>query len=150
MLVQFVQQTTSSGGMGMNRFLGLGVGIVCAALLTGFAQAAQETKKSDEVVTVTGCLEKGDEANTFKLSHTAETAGVAAKAAEAMKPDYELIGAPASLKLTEHVGHKVTITGAKVDAKEAAKIEGKESTAGEKMERHLKVTDIKHVAATCP
>jgi hypothetical protein len=138
----------------MNRFLSFGIGIVCATLLMGFTQAAQETKKSDEVVTVTGCLEKGDDANTFKLSHTADTAGVATKAAEAMKPDYELIGAPASLKLSDHVGHKVTITGAKVGAKEAAKIEGKESTAGatagEAMERNLKVTDIKHVAATCP
>jgi hypothetical protein len=136
--------------MDMNRFLSFGIGIVCAVLMGAFAQASQETKKSDEVVTVTGCLEKGGDANTFKLSHTADTAGATTKAAEALKPDYELIGAPASLKLSEHVGHKVTVTGSKVDAKEAAKIEGEKSTAGEAMERHLKVTDIKHVAATCP
>ena len=135
----------------MKGFLSLGTGIACAVLVAGSIQASQETKKADEVVTVTGCLEKGDEANTFKLSHTADTAGTATKAAEAVKPDYELIGAPASLKLSEHVGHKVTITGAKVSAEDAAKIEGGgKSAAGQAMERHLKVTDIKHVAATCP
>jgi hypothetical protein len=134
----------------MKGFLSFGTGIVCAVLLAGSIQASQEAKKADEVVTITGCLEKGGDANTFKLSHTADTAGVTAKAAEAMKPDYELIGAPASLKLSEHVGHKVTVTGTKVGTKEAAKIEGEKSTAGEAMERHLKVTDIKHVAATCP
>ena len=135
----------------MKGFLSLGTGIACAVLVAGSIQASQETKKADEVVTVTGCLEKGDDANTFKLSHTADTAGAATKAAEAVKPDYELIGAPASLKLSEHVGHKVTITGAKVSAEDAAKIEGGgKSAAGQAMERHLKVTDIKHVAATCP
>ena len=135
----------------MKEFLSLGTGIAYAVLVAGSIQASQETKKADEVVTVTGCLEKGDEANTFKLSHTADTAGTATKAAEAVKPDYELIGAPASLKLSEHVGHKVTITGAKVSAEDAAKIEGGgKSAAGQAMERHLKVTDIKHVAATCP
>jgi hypothetical protein len=135
----------------MKGFLSLGTGIACAVLVAGSIQASQETKKADEVVTVTGCLEKGDDANTFKLSHTADTAGTATKAAEAMKPDYELIGAPASLKLSEHVGHKVTVTGAKVSAEDAAKIEGGgKSVAGQAMERHLKVTEIKHVAATCP
>jgi hypothetical protein len=133
----------------MKGFWTVGTGIACAVLLAGSIQASQETKKADEVVTVTGCLEKGDDANTFKLTHTADTAGVATKAAEAMKPDYQLVGAPASMKLSEHVGHKVTITGAKLSASEAAKIEGK-STAGAAMERNLKVTDIKHVAATCP
>jgi hypothetical protein len=136
----------------MKRFLSFTVGIASAVLIAGTIQisASQEAQKADEVTTITGCLEKGDDANDFKLTHTADKAGAATKAAEAMKPDYELIGAPASLKLSEHVGHKVTVTGTKVGAKEAAKIEGKESAAAEAMERHLKVTDIKHVAATCP
>jgi hypothetical protein len=134
----------------MKRFLSFGIGIACAVLVAGSIQASQEAKKADEVTTVTGCLEKGSDANTFKLTHTADTAGVATKTAEAMKPDYELIGAPASLKLSEHVGHKVTITGTKASAEEAAKIEGGKSATAEAMERHLKVTEIKHVAATCP
>jgi hypothetical protein len=134
----------------MNRFLSLGIAGAFALALAGFGQAAQETKKSDDVVTVTGCLEKGGDANTFKLSHTADDASATKQVSEAMKPNYELIGAPASLKLSEHVGHKVTVTGTKVGAEDAAKIEGNKSAASEAMERHLKVTDIKHVAATCP
>src|SRR4029453_13649074 len=129
-----MQILNSSGGLHMKGFLSLGTGIVCAVLEAGSIQASQEKKKAGEVVTVTGCLEKGDDANTFKLTHTADTAGVATKAAEAMKPDYELIGAPASLKLSEHVGHKVTVTGAKVGAEEAAKIEGKKSATADAME----------------
>ena len=134
----------------MNRFLSLGIAGAFGLLLAGFGQAAQEAKKSDDVVTITGCLEKGDDANTFKLSHTADDASATKQVSEAMKPNYELIGAPASLKLSEHVGHKVTVTGTKVGAKDAAKIEGNKSATAEAMERHLKVTDIKHVAATCP
>jgi hypothetical protein len=141
--------------MTMNRFLNIGAAGVCALLLGTFAQAApQKAKsKSDGVMTLTGCLQKGEDANTFKLTNTAEDAGVATKTAEALKPDWELIGAPASLKLAEHVGHKVTVTGTKVGAETAEKIEGKEGTAakaGEALERHLKVTSMKHVAATCP
>jgi hypothetical protein len=134
----------------MKRFLSFTVGIASAVLIAGTIQigASQEAQKADEVKTITGCLQK--DGDSFKLTNTADKAGVATKAAEAMKPDYELIGAPASLKLSEHVGHKVTVTGTKVDATEAAKIEGKESAAAEALERHLKVTDIKHVAATCP
>src|SRR4029434_1734122 len=79
-LVQFMQILNSSGGLHMKGFLSLGTGIVCAVLVAGSIQASQEKKKADEVVTVTGCLEKGDDANTFKLTHTADTAGVATKA----------------------------------------------------------------------
>jgi len=139
----------------MNRFLSVGFAGVCALLLGTYTHAAPQKaeSKAGGHVTMTGCLEKGDNANTFKLTHIAEGAGMATKTAEAMKPDWELIGAPASLKLSEHVGHKVTVTGMKVGAEAAEKMEGEKGTAakaGEAMERHLKVTSMKHVAATCP
>jgi len=139
----------------MNRFLSVGLAGVCALLLGTFTDAAAQKaeSKAGKQVTMTGCLEKGTDANTFKLTNIAEDAGMAAKTAEAVKPDWELIGAPASLKLSEHVGHKVTITGTKVGAEQAEKIEGEKGAAakaGEAMERHLKVTSMKHVAATCP
>jgi hypothetical protein len=137
----------------MNRF---GIGVGCALLLGAVLQAAPQSadsKAGAETMTLTGCLQKGDAANTFKLTNTAEGAGVVTKTAEAVKPDWELLGAPASLKLEEHVGHKVTVTGTKLSADEAAKIQGEKGTmakAGEALERNLKVTSIKHVAATCP
>jgi hypothetical protein len=139
----------------MNRFLSVGVAGVCALLLGTFTHAASQEaeSKAGGKITMTGCLEKGADANTFKLTNIAEGAGAAAKTAEAMKPDWELVDAPASLKLSEHVGHKVTVTGTKVGAGEAEKMKGETGTmakAGEAMGRHLKVTSIKHVAATCP
>ena len=139
----------------MNRFLTVGVAGVCALLLGTVSRAAPQKaeSKAGEEITMTGCLEKGEDANTFKLTNIAEGAGMAAKTAEAVKPNWELIGAPASLKLSEHVGHKVTVTGTKVGAEAAEKIEGEKGAAtkaGEAMGRHLKVTSIKHVAATCP
>jgi hypothetical protein len=141
----------------MQRTLIFGSTVICAVALTVGVHAApraQATKASDgKTMTMTGCLEKGDEANTFKLTHVADDAGAGTKTAEAMKPNWELIGAPASLKLSEHVGHKVTVTGSKAGAEESAKMEGKTgsaSTAKEATERHLKVTELKHVAATCP
>ena len=141
----------------MRKTVNLGATVIGAIALTvgvPAAARAQATKASDgKTMTMTGCLEKGDEANTFKLTHVADDAGAGTKTAEAMKPNWELIGAPASLKLSEHVGHKVTVTGSKAGAEESAKMEGKTgsaSTAKEATERHLKVTELKHVAATCP
>jgi hypothetical protein len=114
--------------------------------------APQATKAKGGAMTLTGCLEAGSDANTFKLTHVADHAGAGAKAAEAMKPDWELVGAPASLKMSDHVGHKVTVTGTHASAAAAAKMEGETGAAKAKegMERHLKVTSLKHVAPTCP
>src|SRR6476620_79576 len=137
----------------MHRVLNVGSAAICVLCLAVFVEAAPQKSKSGGTMTLTGCLEKGSEANTFKLTHVADEAGAATKTAEAMKPDWELIGAPASLKLTDHVGHKVTVTGTSASADAAAKTEGTTGTAGkakESMERHLKVSALKHVAATCP
>jgi hypothetical protein len=137
----------------MSRLFSCAVALAAAVSLGAVAQANSDKEKGKGgPVTLTGCLEKGDDANTFKLTNTAENAGAATKAAEAVKADWELIGAPADLKLSEHVGHKVTVTGTKVGAGQAAKMEGETGAAkaGEAMARHLKVTSIKHVAATCP
>jgi len=96
--------------------------------------------------------EKGDEANTYKLTHV--TGG----------GDWELVGAPAALKMTEHVGHKVEVSGVSVGAAAAEAAEHahamgmkKETKAEEKMEKHdekgenhLKVSGLKHISPTCP
>src|SRR3954453_848583 len=139
----------------MQRIAMLAATVVCAIALTvglHAAPQAEATKGHDgKTKTMTGCLEKGDEANPFKLTHVADEAGAATKTAEAMKPDWELVGAPASLKMSDHVGHKVPVTGPHASAAAAAKMEG-ETGAGkakESMERHLKVTSLKHVAPTC-
>ena len=75
---------------------------LCFALvvvLTGSVAAAQQAGKSGNKgssKTVTGCLQKGDEADEFRL--TSEDGKL-----------YDLRSS--SVKLGEHVGHKVTVTG---------------------------------------
>jgi len=116
-------------------------------LLASAGVATAATKHSTAGITLTGCLQKGDEANTFLLTNATGTgAGKADR--------WELIGAPASLKMSDHVGHKVEVSGHAVGAGAAAKMEGKKGTkaehAEEAGEHHLQVRSLKHVAPTCP
>jgi len=133
------------------------------AVFLAFATAASAaTKKSAGTSkTLTGCLQKGAEADTFMLTNV--SGGPAAD-----NKDWELIGAPAALKMADHVGHKISVTGSVVGAGAAMKMEHKTTTTSssdapsktkvettstmkeESMERHLKVRSMKHIAGTCP
>ena len=101
----------------------------------GFFWLAFAVSANAASVTATGCLEKGHEKGEFQLSHA--TGGGADK--------YELI-AGKGVDLNAHVGHKVEVTGEK--ASEAAE-KGSEKKEGTPHE-HIKVSALKHVAATCP
>src|SRR5947209_20398558 len=96
---------------------------------TGFAQE----KSAGGKTTVTGCLQKGDEADEFAIT------GEDGKTWELRSK---------TVKLDEHVGHTVTITGVRhhetkaEDAKEV-KTEGKESKEAEAKEAgDLRVTSL--------
>jgi hypothetical protein len=123
----------------------LGLILLCGAAA---AAAAGKSAHSAAGMTLTGCLQKGDEANTFLLTN-ATGPGAAAKVDR-----WELIGAPASLKMADHVGHKVEVTGHAVGAGAAAKMEAKKGAKSEKKEEagehHLQVRSFKHIAPTCP
>jgi predicted flavoprotein YhiN len=112
----------------------------CAVLLSGAlstsAAAAQKNAKKP-VISVTGCVQKGTEANTYMLSSGGKS--------------YELIGAPAGVNLADHVGHKVTVAGTSVKPKKAAKIEGKTGAGANKEigENNLKVKSVKMVSTSC-
>ena len=123
-------------------------------LLAGAALAASAAGKSTHAagnVTLTGCLQKGDEPNTFMLT---DATGTGVKAGE----KWELVGAPASLKMSDHVGHKVEVSGSRVSAVTAEKLEHEKTTKKEsaeekekeKEEHHLHVHSLKHVSPTCP
>jgi hypothetical protein len=120
-----------------------------AGLVCGLAVAAAATEhekkgtKAGKGVTLTGCLKAGDTAGTFKLTNV--TGGP-----EATNKDWELMGAPASLKMSDHVGHKVAVTGAIMGTGAAKKAEGDRSARDESAQRHLHVESFKHIAATCP
>lgn len=113
------------------------------------AAAAKEAKekpaKAGGVHTMTGCLAKGTDPNTYMLN---SIEGNGPKQAE-------LVNVPASLKLDAHVGHKVAITGTGVSAKAAAHTEagGKKPTAAERKseasEHHMTPTALKMVSSSC-
>ena len=102
--------------------------------------AANDSSKSD-TRTITGCLSQGDNSKEFSL-----------KADDGSTWELRSSAAP----LSEHVGHKVTVTGVvshatahnmKEDAKEMTQDSG---VAKEKKEHgHLKVTDVQMVSSSC-
>ena len=103
------------------------------------AQDKQAEKPAKETTTVTGCLQKGDEAGEFSIAGE----------------DGKLWGLRSStVKLEDHVGHKVTVAGtASGESKaeeEKEKKEGEVENAAQKEEyRDLRVTSLKMVSDTC-
>ena len=99
----------------------------------------QAAKPAKGTTTVTGCLQKGDEAGEFSIAGE----------------DGKSWGLRSStVKLADHVGHKVTVAGtagaeSKAEA-EKEKKEGKVENAGQKVEYgDLRVTSLKMVSDTC-
>jgi hypothetical protein len=131
--------------------IGAGVALACGLVVGASAAEKKPAHATGQPHTLTGCLQKGSEPNTFKLTNVSgeHAKGVA---------DWELVGAPADLKLGDHVGHKVEVTGSTVGMRDAEKLEGahetakpsKKEMAEERKEHHLKVTGLKHVSPTCP
>jgi hypothetical protein len=104
------------------------------------APAAPAAKPMSSKVTVTGCLQKGDSADEFAI------AGKDGKTWELSSK---------TVKLDEHVGHTVTVTGVrhhetKAEAAKEEKTEAKESKEAEAMEAgDLNVTSLKMVSESC-
>lgn len=108
---------------------------------TGLAANQDKKITHKKTRTLTGCLEKGDDAKEFKL--------VTGKGGTwEIKSD--------SVELAPHVGHTVTVTGVVANAemhgmKEDAKEEAKEHGMDKKAEEHghLTVTGMKMVSDSC-
>lgn len=84
--------------------------------------SASATAGQKNTVTLTGCVKAGADANTYVLSDiksdaaktpsTPGTAGTTGTAIPDLKgQEVKLIGAPASVDLSKHVGHTVSVTG---------------------------------------
>jgi hypothetical protein len=105
------------------------VGVVCGlAVAASAATPAKKSTKAGKSLTLTGCLQAGGSAGTFKL--TSVTGGPAAT-----NKVWELMGAPSSLNMADHVGHKVAVTGTIMGTGHAKKAEGEQSARGESSER---------------
>jgi len=116
--------------------------LMALALAPGFAAAGGGTdakekgKGKDKATTLSGCLSGTTDQGVYTLKTKAK--------------DVEVRG---SADLKEHVGHEVKLTGSWMDnAPRTGQTEaaGKEQARTDKgADRHLMVTNIEHVAATC-
>ena len=107
---------------------------VLALNLGSLAWTTQENQtktKAGKSVTVTGCLQKGDEAGEYSVT------GEDGKR-------YGLHGST-SVDLSKHLGHKVTVTGTKM--REENEEKEKKEAGGEYAD--LRVTNIKHISESC-
>ena len=123
----------------------IAITVVALIVFTGAAgrSTAQDTTKTtyQKTRTLTGCLQKGDDAGEYKLT-------TAKGATWEIKSD--------TVKLRNHVAHTVTITGVvsnatlhgvKEDAKEEAKEHGMDKDSTE--HGHMAVTHLKMVSDSC-
>ena len=92
-----------------------------AAGVVGFGFRAEAQAPAEH--SMTGCLAKGDDAGTFKLTNLE-------------KGPKEVVIAETTANLTPHLGHKVEITGVSVP--------GKDKT------HTMKVTAVKMISSKCP
>jgi hypothetical protein len=104
----------------------------------GNVQETQEKKpeKAAHTQTVTGCLQKGDEADEFSITGAdGKTWGLRSS----------------TVKLDQHLGHKVTVTGSSThESKAEEKKEGQVEKASSKEEYgDLDVSSLKMVSSTC-
>lgn len=108
--------------------IGFILALLVALCIFAVTVTAQNEKKA---LTVTGCLQKGDEANEFAITGTDGK-------------NYELVSS--SVKLSEHVGHKVSVTGTAIGEKNEA---DEKREQGEGWSGKLKVSSLKMVSESC-
>jgi hypothetical protein len=105
--------------------------VACYAATPGFAQ----TKTVSETKTVTGCLQKGDEANEFSL-----------RAEDGKRYDLR----SSAVDLSKHLGHKVTVTGTfKAESYESGEKEEDKKKEREPEAGDIRVTSLKMVSDSC-
>jgi hypothetical protein len=95
-----------------------------------------QEKSAKEKATVTGCLQKGDEAGEFSITgEDGKTYGLRSK----------------TVDLSKHLGHKVTVSGTlRPESKEKERAEVKESEKKEAAEAgDIRVSHLKMVSEQC-
>jgi hypothetical protein len=105
--------------------------IVCG-LASAFAAQGQQTAPKEH--SMTGCLKKGTEANSYIVTDVEgngpKSIGIVSSAAN----------------LTPHVGHKIEVTGTAVSVKDAEEMK----PAPPKAPHYMELTAIKMLSPTCP
>ena len=112
--------------------------VACVFAFALAAQAQQAAPQAQPTAprehSMTGCLKKGTEANSYMVS---DVEGTGPKS----------LGIVSSVaNLTPHVGHKIEVTGTAVPVTEAEAMK----PAPPKAPHYMKLTAIKMLSATCP
>jgi hypothetical protein len=112
--------------------------VAVGASQTGESGAQKPAQKKPGTHSMTGCLEKGTDANTFRLTNV-----------EGKVKTVEIVEVASATNLTPHVGHKVTITGAAISPGQTQK-SGAATAKSVAGEHRMRVDQVKHVSPTCP
>jgi len=112
------------------RSLSLILGSVLFVCVFTFVASAQKGEEKAASATVTGCLQKGNEADVFVIT------GGDGK-------NYELVSR--NVKLSAHVGHKVRVSGTLMEEES----EEQEGEAGDRWTSKMYVRSLKVVSETC-
>ena len=109
----------------------LGLGLFGSTLQAQAGDADRSKADAGKTVTVTGCLQKGDEPDEYSITDTAgKTYGLRST----------------TVKLAGHVNHKVTVTGTTAN-EESEKQEHEKGSKAEKAD--LNVSNLKMVSTSC-
>jgi hypothetical protein len=122
----------------MEKFVRLFALLAFASALGAYitSSASAQGKSAGGKTTVTGCLQKGDEAGEYSITgEDGKTYGLRSKA----------------VNLSQHLGHKVTVTGTlRAESVEKEKGEAEEHEKKEAAEAgDIRVTDLKMVSEKC-
>ncbi|WP_263416034.1 hypothetical protein [Terriglobus albidus] len=92
------------------------------------SQSKESQEKDRKMMTITGCLEKGDEADEFAITQDGKKYGLRST----------------TVKLSDHLGHKVTVMGRMTKAEKGEK---EEAGGGETAD--VQVTSLKMISTSC-
>ena len=122
-------------------FSGLVAGALTCAIVTATPAEASKHQKKAATHSMTGCLEKGETATTYRLTN------VTGKGPKTV----EIVEVASGVDLAPHIGHKVTITGTTVSTAEAEAKEKEPATKTkqERKEHHMKVDAVKMISTEC-
>jgi hypothetical protein len=127
---------------------------------------SKPTEPAHKTTLLTGCLQPGSDAATFKLTHASPSQPPSVKATTSVSAaaigktrDYDLTSDPSSktdLKLSTYIGARVEVTARPIDSAPAASsgraVAGltAEPKEHEPQPERLMVTAITRVSASCP
>ena len=102
---------------------------ICSFFTQAVAQSAKE--KKGQTVTITGCVQKGEAADEFAITQNGKKYGLKST----------------SVKLADHLGHQVTVTGKITRATGQGEEGEKEEEGGEYAD--VQVTSLKMISTSC-